>query len=153
MVLKPEPEIQYHPLSRDALHAISTEFLASEKLAHAPLAEKKEFLKAKGLSEDEIETLLQRVVAAADSEVSSSRMSTPASSDTGTTTEERVENNEEKGLVPRELKEVPPIISLYPHSLKPLILTRIHRFAPPHRPLQDSNPPLSNPPTSNNRSS
>ena len=113
MVLKSDP---VGPLSRDALHAISTEFLASEKLAHAPLAEKKEFLKTKGLSEDEIETLLQRAVAngkgkevvAVDSEVSSgASFSTPTSSDAGTTTQERVEDNEERGLVPKELKEVP----------------------------------------------
>jgi len=137
MVLKPDPvglEIQHQPLSRDALHEISTEFLASDKLAHAPLAEKKDFLKTKGLSEDEIESLLQRAVAkgkgkevvAADSEeASASRISTPASCDAETTTEERVENNEEKGLVPKELKEVSQIISLYPLSLKPPPLTPI----------------------------
>lgn len=118
----------HHPLTREALHAISTEFLGSEKLANAPLAEKKEFLKTKGLSEDEIEKLLQRAIAkgkekekkaaadlkASPSEASLSKVSTPTLSDAGTTTEEK--KNEEKGLVPKELKEVPQIIS--PYSLK-----------------------------------
>ncbi|RPB20248.1 hypothetical protein L211DRAFT_852500 [Terfezia boudieri ATCC MYA-4762] len=158
MVLKPDlvrPETQHHPLSHDALHAISTEFLASEKLAHAPLAEKKEFLKTKGLSEDEIETLLQRaamkgkgkevaVDLEASSEASSSRVSTPVGSDAETTTEEMVENNEEKGLVPKELKEIrpspPPSPRLKPTPIEPtylqqpLIVTYPEFLAPPPQP-------------------
>jgi len=128
MLLKPDPD---HQLSRDALHAISTEFLASEKLAHAPLAEKKEFLKTKGLSEDEIETLLQKSVAqakgkeaAVDSEVSSeassSRVPTPTSSDAG---EEQENKNGEKGLVPKELKEVLAIHLPIPHLTRVPLLT------------------------------
>ncbi|KAF8453489.1 hypothetical protein BGX38DRAFT_1177241 [Terfezia claveryi] len=157
MVQNPDPvrpETQHHPLSQDALHAISTEFLASEKLAHAPLAEKKEFLKTKGLSEDEIETLLQRaamkgkgkevaVDLEASSEPSSSRVSTPVRSDAATTTEEMVENNEDKGIVPKELKEIrpsPPSPMLKPtpieptHLQQPLIVTYPEFLAPPPQP-------------------
>ncbi|KAF8420063.1 hypothetical protein EV426DRAFT_254066 [Tirmania nivea] len=158
MVLKEDsvrPAIQHQPLSRDALHAISAEFLASEKLVHAPLAEKKEFLRTKGLSEDEIETLLQKAVAQgkgkpvfvdseASSEALSPSVSTPASSDVGTTTEEKVETNEEKGLVPKELKEIrpspPPSPRLQPttieptHLQQPLIVTYPEFLAPPPQP-------------------
>lgn len=93
-------------LTRDALHAISTEFLSSEKLMHAPLSEKKEFLKTKGLSADEIEALLRRAAA----KVKGVEIVTPSlpSSSTGdagrvTAVEKR---SEERSLVPQELKEV-----------------------------------------------
>ncbi|KAI5791701.1 hypothetical protein DFH27DRAFT_570122 [Peziza echinospora] len=55
------PKTPGKELSREALHAVSAEFLASDKLKDAPVSEKKEFLKLKGLTEAEIETLLERV--------------------------------------------------------------------------------------------
>ena len=55
------PKTPGKELSREALHAVSAEFLASEKLKDAPVSEKKEFLKLKGLTEVEIEALLERV--------------------------------------------------------------------------------------------
>lgn len=102
------------PLSRDALHAISSEFLSSERLALAPISEKKDFLKTKGLSEDEIDTLLQKAAKGKGKEVASSseassRALTPASSDAGSSTEDATpaaETSQSQSLVPRGLKEV-----------------------------------------------
>lgn len=97
-------------LTRDALHAISTEFLSSEKLMHAPLSEKKEFLKTKGLSGDEIEALLQRAATKLkrmEVVAPSSPSSSPSSTgDAGRVSAVGNKRGEEKSLVPQELKEV-----------------------------------------------
>lgn len=97
-------------LTRDALHAISTEFLSSEKLMHAPLSEKKEFLKTKGLSGDEIEALLQRAATKLKRmEVAtplSPSSSSPSTVDAGRVSAVGSKRGEERSLVPQELKEV-----------------------------------------------
>ncbi|KAF8456038.1 peroxisomal membrane anchor protein conserved region-domain-containing protein [Kalaharituber pfeilii] len=145
-------ETKHQPLSRDALYAISKEFLASEKLKNAPLEEKIEFLRRKGLSEREIEGLLEKARTAT---TGNGKGKEPTSAGSGTSSSSKPSPGEssknEKSPVPSELKEIkkptpvpspsspPPSQpqSQYPppqQLQQPLIVTYPEFLAPPPQP-------------------
>lgn len=122
------------PLSREALHAISAEFLASKELAAAPLSEKKEFLKTKGLSEDEIDSLLTKASKAARKAAKESKESASSSSTSSSSLVQTSSEDDSRESFPQDLKEIKPVTMAQPLAPQPLIVTYPEFLAPPPAP-------------------
>ena len=143
-------EITYPKITRDALHAISAEFLSSDKLRTAPLSEKKDFLRLKGLSDAEIDSLLRQADSRAGTPLGLSekakkkkekkeRKEKEAAAAAAAAAEEE-KKLEESSVVPRELKEVSRGYSVGGRRVM-LDANGDHRSSPPAPPPRSSNNP------------